>query len=186
MKYLLLVEANFTNKEFFRSIEPLQKIAGTKKCPFKTIVFGKTHYYIFNEKDQKFMFSGVFGDRDMCLDFAFHSSKRFKLLMKLHDTTVAVRPQTSKGPWLLLHGWTRAKFMLALPRDWTTLLVLQKTFSALLHHFCHTLKQYVSQFTRNWSCRKKTGTKKLAPFIYGIPTDKQFFFQKKDTHKNML
>ena len=59
--------------------------------------------------------------------------------------------------WLLLHDWTRTKFMFAWSRDWTTLLPLRKTPSTLHFQLCRFLKQYVlhcTSYRGNWEKNK--------------------------------
>ena len=50
--------------------------------------------------------------------------------------------------WLLLHDWTRTKFMFAWSRDWTALLTLRKNLSTLHFQHCRFLKEYVLHCTR--------------------------------------
>ena len=46
------------------------------------------------------------------------------------------------------HWWSTTKFMFAWSRDWTTLLPLRKTISALHFQLCRFLKHYVLHCTR--------------------------------------
>ena len=48
----------------------------------------------------------------------------------------------------LLYDWTRTKFLLAWPRDWTTFLLLRKILYTLHFHLCRLLKQHVSDCAR--------------------------------------
>ena len=91
-----------------------------------------------HEMDQKFKFGGLIGYGNSYLDSVFRYSNVFRLHAILHDAAGAVRAQSGKGQrtWLLLHDWTKTKFLLAWSRDWTTLLPLRKTLSTLHFQLC--------------------------------------------------
>ena len=95
------------------------------------------------EMDQKFKFGGTIVYGDSYLDSVFRYSKVFRLHAILHDAAGAVRAHSGKGPWLLLHDWTRTKFLLDWSRDWTIILSLHKNPSTLHFQLNRLLNQYV-------------------------------------------
>ena len=52
----------------------------------------------FREMDQKFIFGGLIGYGNFCLDSVFPYSKNFRLHAILHDAAGAVRTHSGKGP----------------------------------------------------------------------------------------
>ena len=99
-----------------------------------------------HEMDQKSKFIGTIAYEDSYLEFWFCHSRVFRLHAILHDAAGAVRAQNGEDHRLMLHDWTRTKFMLARSRDCSTPLSLR--FSALQIQLCQLLKQFAWHCTR--------------------------------------
>ena len=105
------------------------------------------------EMYQKFKFGGLIGYGSSYLDSVFRYSKVFTLHAILHVCCWSSSITYWQRTWLLLHDWTRTKFMFAWSRDWTTLLPLRINLSTLHFQLCWLLKQHVfdcARYTANW------------------------------------
>ena len=99
------------------------------------------------EMDQKFEFAGLIGYGNffgLCISLLQSIQTACNITRCCWSSSITYWQRT----WLLLHDWTRTKFMFAWSRDWTTLLPLRKNLSTLHFQLCRLLKQYVLHCTR--------------------------------------
>ena len=83
------------------------------------------------EMDQKFLFGGLIGLEILIWTLYFVIPK-YSDCMQYYTMLLEQFDHILPKDLLLLHDWTRTKFMFAWSRDWTTLLPLRK-FSSNLH-----------------------------------------------------
>ena len=123
---------------------------GVRKNLFLSACFCWDSRLSSREMDQNFKFGGTIGYGNSNLEILFRHFKVFRLRAILHDAMMLLAQcgHIVLKAWLLLHVWTRTKFMFARSRDWITLLRLRKTLSALYFQLCRLSKQYVLHCTR--------------------------------------